>query len=57
MPGDGELEIVEIVKYLTEGGYAGYFSLEWEKYWRRELPEIEVALEKLFGLFNRTPAL
>jgi sugar phosphate isomerase/epimerase len=51
LPGDGELPIREIIEYMTARGYDGYFSLEWEKYWRRELPEIEEALDKLFSLF------
>lgn len=35
--GEGELPIVEIMKILSERGYSGYFSLEWENIWRAEL--------------------
>ena len=52
LPGDGELPIVEIADYLISNGYDGYFSLEWEKYWRKELPDVEIALDKLFSLFK-----
>ena len=50
LPGDGELPIKDIIEYVISKGYDGYFSLEWERYWRRELPEIEEALDKLFSL-------
>lgn len=52
LPGDGELPIREVIEYLSAKGYNGYFSLEWEKYWHRDLPEIEEALDKLFSLFK-----
>jgi len=37
---------------MNSKGYKGYFSLEWEKHWHKELPEIEQAIEKLEALFE-----
>ena len=50
--GKGELPIAEIVNHLISDGYSGCFSLEWERHWRKELTEIEYALDSLFLLFN-----
>ena len=33
----------ETVRVLLDGGYSGYFCLEWEKRWRPEIEEPEVA--------------
>jgi len=52
LPGKGEIHIAEIVKHLTENGYNGYFSLEWERHWHRELCEIEGALDEMFRIFE-----
>jgi len=52
LPGEGELEIVRMIHYMNSKGYKGYFSLEWEKHWHKELPEIEQAIEKLEALFE-----
>ena len=52
LPGAGDLPIVEMVKYLVNKGYDGYFSLEWEKKWHPELPVLEDAIDALFGLFK-----
>jgi beta-glucosidase len=52
LPGEGDLPIREMVNYLNENGYDGYFSLEWEKKWHPELPVLEDALDALFGLFK-----
>ena len=52
LPGDGELPIRDIVSYMINDGYDGYFSLEWEKHWYRELPPIECALDKLMAIFK-----
>ena len=40
--GEGEIDIVDIMKRLREDGYDGYLSLEHEKKWHPELPEAEV---------------
>ena len=52
LPGDGELQINGIVDQLITDGYDGYFSLEWEKHWHKELPGIEKALDKLLKIFS-----
>lgn len=51
LPGEGELPIYEMVNYLEEKGYRGYFSLEWERKWHPELPPIEDALDALMKIF------
>ena len=51
LPGDGELPLREMIGELTGRGYSGAFSLEWEKKWHPDLPEIEEALERYRDLF------
>ncbi len=46
LPGDGDLPISDIVRHMLADGYTGAFSLEWEKKWHPELPDIETALER-----------
>lgn len=53
LPGEGDLPIVDVVEHLILNGYDGYFSLEWERYWRKGLAEIERALDSLLALFTR----
>ena len=53
LPGEGDLPIVDVVEHLILNGYDGYFSLEWERYWRKDLAEIERALDSLLALFTR----
>lgn len=52
LPGEGELPLAEMVQSLTHRGYEGYFSLEWERKWHPELPEIEEALQRFSALFS-----
>lgn len=35
--GEGEVPIVSIIERLERAGYTGYYSLEWETKWRKEL--------------------
>lgn len=49
--GDGILPIKEIVTLLTENGYDGYFSLEWESLWRKELSELKLSDDEIIGSF------
>lgn len=35
--GEGELPVKEIITTLLANGYTGYFSLEWESLWRKEI--------------------
>ncbi len=41
--GEGEVPVREIIGLLVAGGYKGYFSVEWEKYWHPEIEEAEIA--------------
>lgn len=42
--GGGEFPILECLALLEEGGYEGWYSLEWEKMWHPELEPPELAL-------------
>jgi len=50
IPGTGEFPTSELVSVLRRGGYEGGLSLEWEKLWHPELPEISAALEAFVGV-------
>lgn len=50
--GDGDIPIREICVQLLRDGYDGYFSLEWEKKWHPELPEIEKALNSFIQVMS-----
>ena len=52
LPGAGTLPLREMAEYLTENGYDGAFSLEWERKWHPELPPIEDALEALLEIYK-----
>lgn len=54
MIGEGDVLIKEITEGLIADGYDGYFSLEWEKKWHPELPEIEPALECFVKIMSQT---
>jgi sugar phosphate isomerase/epimerase len=56
--GDGEVPVREMLGLLTDGGYAGWISVEWEKRWHPEIEEPEVALPQhlsLLGAWMRDP--
>jgi sugar phosphate isomerase/epimerase len=42
--GEGEVPVREIIRSLAAGGYGGYISVEWEKYWHPDIEEPEIAL-------------
>jgi sugar phosphate isomerase/epimerase len=42
--GEGEVPVREIIGLLAAGGYKGYISVEWEKYWHPEIEEPKIAL-------------
>ncbi len=46
MPGDGEINIAEIVRALEADGYQGYYSFEWEKRWHAALEAPEAAFPR-----------
>lgn len=42
--GQGEVPIFEAIDCLSNGGYKGFYSFEWEKLWHPEIEEPEIAL-------------
>ena len=47
--GTGEFPAAETLQLLLDGGYRGWYSLEWEKAWHPDLDEPEVALPPFPG--------
>src|SRR5205085_2427302 len=58
--GEGEFPAGKCLTLLKDAGYAGWFSLEWEKAWHPELEPPETALPqfpaKLRDLWGRASA-
>ena len=50
--GEGDVPIARIADRLLSDGYDGYFSLEWEKKWHPELPDIDAALCSFIKVMN-----
>lgn len=44
LPGAGDVPLAEAVRVLRRGGYAGWYSLEWEKRWQPSIAEPEEVL-------------
>jgi sugar phosphate isomerase/epimerase len=44
--GEGDIPLKAIIQQLVGDGYVGYFSIEWEKRWKPELAEPELALSR-----------
>ncbi len=42
--GQGEVPIFEAIDVLENGGYQGYYSFEWEKFWHPEIEAPELAI-------------
>ena len=42
--GQGDVPVFEAIDILSNDGYKGYYSFEWEKLWHKELAEPEIAL-------------
>jgi sugar phosphate isomerase/epimerase len=42
--GEGEVPVRDMLDLLSDGGYQGWVSVEWEKRWHPEIAEPEVAL-------------
>jgi sugar phosphate isomerase/epimerase len=42
--GEGEVPVQDVLNQLVAGGYTGYLTVEWEKYWHPEIVAAEVAL-------------
>ena len=51
--GKGGAPIFEAIDILRKGGYGGYYSFEWEKMWRPEIEEPEIALADYQKIMNR----
>lgn len=56
LTGEGLLPLADCLDLLLAGGYAGYYTLEWEKKWHPYLPDAEIAfpafvraMEELLG--------
>jgi sugar phosphate isomerase/epimerase len=43
LTGEGDIPLKRIVDVLRQGGYDGYYTLEWEKKWHPEIPEADIA--------------
>ncbi len=41
--GKGEVPVFDAINALSKGGYKGYYSFEWEKWWHPEIAEPELA--------------
>jgi sugar phosphate isomerase/epimerase len=50
--GQGEVPVREMLALLVAGGYEGWISVEWEKYWHPEIEEPEVALPQHLKLLE-----
>ena len=50
--GEGKMPIFEVLKILTNIGYPGYLSYEWEKVWQPDLAEPELAFPQYVGKMN-----
>lgn len=53
LAGKGDIPLAHIVRTLLADGYTGYFSLEWEKKWKPELPEFTVAMDSFVETMNK----
>lgn len=45
LPGEGMLPVPSLFDQLVSDGFSGAVSLEWEKFWHRDLPSLAEALE------------
>jgi sugar phosphate isomerase/epimerase len=50
--GEGDVPLKEVVLQLLDDQYEGCFSLEWEKQWAPDLPELPIALESMIKFFE-----
>ena len=51
--GEGEVPVQEVINQLVAGGYTGYLTVEWEKYWHPEIEVAEVALPHELKVLRR----
>lgn len=52
LPGQGQVPIAAVLKELDRIKYKGFISLEWEKRWHPELPNLEKALPLFSKIIN-----
>lgn len=45
LPGEGMLPVAALFDDLVRDGFSGAVSLEWERFWHRDLPSLQEALE------------
>ena len=60
LAGDGDVPLRSILEVLSDAGYDGWITFEWERKWHPELPPPEVAfphfikhMKKLVGKMNK----
>lgn len=51
--GEGNSPVKEALHALKSGGYAGYYSFEWEKLWHPEIQEPEISLPHFANNFTK----
>ena len=51
--GEGTLPVADIARMLASDGYAGYFSLEWEKRWHPELRDAAAEFPSYVAFMRR----
>jgi fatty-acyl-CoA synthase len=49
LPGYGDLPLTDVIGLLQEGGYAGFYSLEWIKRWDWTLEEPGIVFAHYVG--------
>ncbi|MDR6550629.1 sugar phosphate isomerase/epimerase [Paenibacillus qinlingensis] len=49
--GEGHIPIAEILQLLNQAGYKGFYSLEWETKWRKELQIFGMEPEIVFPAY------
>lgn len=51
--GEGDIDIEGIIEQLVKNNYEGYFSLEWEGIWRKELQGENFSPEEEIAVFSK----
>lgn len=47
LPGQGTLPVKDLLSILKNNSFSGPVSLEWEKYWNKDIPALDVALDAI----------
>lgn len=55
LPGQGVLPLDSVAAALRDAGYRGYLSLEWERAWFPELPDLRTALAATTAWLSHEP--